>query len=85
MLHLAETKEPVVVHRKMQDLEEELSSEGFLRIHKGYLVNYDYIRLIGDTCVLLTNGERIPISRRKIQETKQQFLKLMRTQGAAFE
>lgn len=65
----------------MQDLEEELAPYGFLRIHKGYLVNYRFIRRIGEKDVLLTNDERVLMSRRKEQETKRSYLELMQGEG----
>jgi DNA-binding LytR/AlgR family response regulator len=82
MVHVSEKEELIPLRRSMQELENELASEGFLRIHKGYLVNYKHIRIIGDTDVELDNNERVPISRRKIQEVKEGFLKLMQNRGS---
>lgn len=81
LIHIQGQTEPLPIRRNLQELEEELSGDGFLRIHKGYLVNFDYIRLIEETDVQLTNGERVPMSRRKVQETKARFLKLMQNSG----
>ena len=52
----------------------ELVPQGFIRIHKGYLVNYRFIRRIDDTDVVLDNGERVPLSRRKIPESHKIFV-----------
>ena len=52
-----------------------------MRIHKGYLVNYKYIRRLEDTEAVLTNGERIPLSRRRVQEIRKRYLELMRGRG----
>ena len=65
----------------MQELEEELSGYGLLRIHKGYLLNYRFIRRIGDNEVTLTNGEKLPISRRKYQEIREAYMVLMQNEG----
>lgn len=46
MIHIAGGEEPVPLRRPMQEMETELLSKGFIRVHKGYLVNCDYIRLI---------------------------------------
>lgn len=77
LLHASNLAEPVLVRRSMQDLEEALAPSGFLRIHKGYLVNYKFIRRLENAEAVLTNGERIPLSRRRIQEIRTQYLELM--------
>lgn len=81
MIHIAGEQAPVPLRRPMQELESELQPKGFVRIHKGYLVNCDYIRLIEDGQVRLTNGESLPLSRRKVLETKQHFLSYIRSRG----
>ena len=81
MIHIAGGEGPVPLRRPMQEMEAELLSKGFIRVHKGYLVNCDYIRLIQDGQVCLMNGESLPLSRRKVLEVKQQFLTYMRTRG----
>lgn len=77
LLYLAEKEKPLELHRSMQDLEDTLSPEGFLRIHKGYLVNYRYIRHINSTDVELTTGQNLPLSRRRVQEIRDAYLALM--------
>lgn len=67
----------LTIHSAMQKLEEELMPHGFLRVHKGYLVNYRYITQIEQTEVLLSTGSRIPLSRRKVQEVREGYLELM--------
>ena len=80
-LYIMNQKEPAQLRRSMQELEEVLTPQGFLRIHKGYLVNYKYIRRLEDTEAVLTNGERIPLSRRRVQEIRKRYLELMRGRG----
>lgn len=82
LAYLAGEKEPVALHRRMQELEEELEKDGFLRIHKGYLVNFRFIRHIGSGDVTLTTGNSIPISRRKEQEVRDAYLRLMQGDGS---
>ncbi len=79
LVHVVGKSEPIELHRQMQELETELNPQGFLRIHKGYLVNYRFIRRIGETDVTLTNGEIVPMSRRKSQETKSEYMELMQS------
>lgn len=82
MLHIAGEREPIALRRPMQELEDELTPKGFIRVHKGYLVNCEYIQLIQEGQVRLSNGEVLPLSRRKVLEAKQRFLIYMRTHGA---
>lgn len=82
MIYIVGEREPVALRRPMQEMENELVSKGFIRIHKGYLVNCEYIQLIQDGQVRLVNGETLPLSRRKVLEAKQGFLTYMRTHGA---
>lgn len=82
LLHTSNLPEPMPVRRSMQELEETLASSGFLRIHKGYLVNYKFIRRLENTEAVLTNGERIPLSRRRVQDIRSQYLELMQGGGS---
>ena len=81
MAHIVGKEQPTELHKSMQELEEELTPQGFLRIHKGYLLNYRFIRRIGDNEVTLTNDEKLPISRRKYQEIRDAYMELMQNDG----
>lgn len=80
-VYAGEQKEPISVTYTMKDLEGQLAGRGFLRIHKGYLVNYRFIRRLTNTDVVLTNGEKLPISRLRVQEIRNQYLALMQGGG----
>ncbi len=47
-----------------------------LRIHKGYLANFLAITGFEGSDAILVTGERIPISRRKLQSVKSDFMVL---------
>ncbi|MBR0409357.1 MAG: LytTR family transcriptional regulator [Clostridia bacterium] len=81
LAHIVGKEQPTELHKSMQELEEELTPQGFLRIHKGYLLNYRFIRRIGDNEVSLTSGELLPISRRKYQEIRDAYMELMQNDG----
>lgn len=74
-------KEPEKIRLSMDGLEAQLSKYGFLRIHKGYLVNYKFIQRIDGDCVTLSTGAQVPVSRRKLQETREEYLRLSRDCG----
>ncbi len=70
-------EEDIEIRRSMQELEMELEDCGFIRVHKGFLVNCDYIELIDSSVIYLTGGETVPLSRRKAQDVKKRYLLLM--------
>ena len=74
-------KNPTSVRSSMQDLERQLTPWGFLRVHKGYLVNYRYIHMFKGNDIILEDGTAVPVSRRKMAEVKEQYMDLMQEKG----
>ena len=70
--------DPIEVRLSMKELEDELSGKGFIRIHKGYLVNYIYIRKISKNEVLLTNEKLLPLASKRREEIMEQYLQVSR-------
>lgn len=64
----------LTIRCKLMDIAIKLADFGFLKPHRSYLVNCQYIFYIGKTSLQLTNKEEIPISRGKVGEIKQAFL-----------
>ena len=62
----------------MGDLESKLKDHGFIRVHKGYLVNYLYIRQIGSNEVTLTNNKVLPLSSKRKDEIMEEYLSITR-------
>lgn len=54
----------------MKELESRLGQNGFIRIHKGYLVNFRYIYSIQKSNVILTDGRELPLSRNRANATE---------------
>jgi two-component system response regulator LytT len=77
LVHIEGRQNVITLTRTMGELESELEGEGFIRIHKGFLVNYRFIKVIADGEVALLNGESLPISRRKETEVKERLLELV--------
>lgn len=80
-MYISGREQPVPVYRSMETLEEELSPRGFIRVHKGMLVNYRYISRLLPLEVELTTGDTLPVSRRKAAEIKQKYLSLLAGNG----
>lgn len=62
----------------MKQAERDLGPFGFIRIHSGFLVNYRYIKLIGERDVVLNDGRRLPVSRNRVKEVRERYFDLMR-------
>ena len=61
------------VYKKLGDVEEELSDNGFLRCHRSYLVNMNAI-VSADSTFALTNGDTIPIRTKNAKEIKDTYI-----------
>ena len=61
------------INFRLKELEEKLIPFGFIRIHKGYLVNYRFIFSIENTEVLLDNGKSLPVSRYRLADVRQEY------------
>ena len=63
-------------------LEDKLREHGFLRIHKGYLLNYLYIRSIENEEIYLTTGISLPMSKKRKDEIMKQYMAISRKNSA---
>ena len=62
----------------LEELEQILDRKQFYSPHRSYIINLDYVDVIGDKELVMKNGERITISRLKRKEFKEIFYKYMR-------
>lgn len=74
--HILDEKEPIEVRKLISDLEQELSPYGFIRVHKGFLVNYNYIFKFTNDHVILKNDVKIPLSRQSKDSTIKKYMDL---------
>lgn len=58
--------------------EQELISHHFYRCHKTYLVNLEYVEALYKNYAILSNKERVAISRRKMTQFKEAFFAYIR-------
>ncbi|MDE7253117.1 MAG: LytTR family DNA-binding domain-containing protein [Acetatifactor sp.] len=63
-------------YAKIGELEEELQGR-FCRIHKGYLVNLSYVDEYSRTEIILTNGDKLPLSKYKYEDFVKAYLRFM--------
>ncbi|MCD8307157.1 MAG: LytTR family DNA-binding domain-containing protein [Clostridia bacterium] len=76
-IHFSKDGRTMTVMSSMQKFDDDLKSMGFMRIHKSYLVNYRFIRLIDTDEVVLTDNTRIPIGRTVRKTIRDDYLRLM--------
>lgn len=64
--------------RRFKDIEDKFTSKGFILIYRGCMVNINYIKSIGNLDITLDNGEKLPVSRYRMEEVKKSFIKVAR-------
>jgi len=75
------TEETITVYESLENIMRSLPME-FFQCHKSYIVNMSKIRRIQSGDIHLKNGERVPVSRAKINATKEAYVSFM---GQTFE
>ena len=80
-LFLADETAPLLIRASLRELEAKLEPAGFIRIHKGFVVNYRYIRRITSRSVLLDSGGDLPIGRDRLNPAREKYLALMKWKG----
>lgn len=73
-------KEVYDFYGKLERFERELP-EGFFRCHRSYIVNFEYVRRYDKLGIHLSNGESIPVSKRKYTEFCKAFLYYLKKKG----
>lgn len=62
-------------------LENSLQEKGFFRCHKSYLINLRYVDVYNRQEIILDNGERIVVAKRRYEEFCKEILGYMRKNG----
>lgn len=77
ILKIISNSEVIELRYRLKDIEINLEKYGFIRIHKGYLVNSKYIYRINKRGeIILESGERLPVSKRRIREVFEKLEKM---------
>lgn len=66
--------EIIRIYGTLREYEEQIGNNGFIRIHKSYLVNFRYIHSVEKNIVFLSSGEELPLSRYRANETKMKMM-----------
>ena len=74
ILHLINNEE-CECNLRMNELEEKLKEHGkFLKPHRSFLVNMDYIQSLTTHSIIMESGIKIPIPREKYAQIKQAYM-----------
>ena len=69
-----ERGEAVRARMKIAEAEKELEPHGFVRTHKGYLVNMNYVYRLRENEILLLNGKHVPVSRSYLNQIRMKIM-----------
>lgn len=81
VMELHGTEGVLPYYGQIGELEKQLSGKGFFRCHKSFLVNLKFVDTYSYQEVLLENGERLPIARRRYESFCQALLEHMKKRG----
>ncbi len=89
LLYLEVNNRKVTVHSQMGNVDfygkldtlEKCLPVHFFRCHRSFIVNMDFVMQISKTDLLITNGELIPVSKRKYQDFSIAFMKQIQKEG----
>lgn len=69
-----ERGDAVRARMKIAEAEKELEPHGFVRTHKGYLVNMNYVYRLRENEILLLNRKHVPVSRSYLNQVRMKIM-----------
>lgn len=78
-LYISTLTQQIQVYKKLDDYESILNKT-FVRVHKSFMVNMNYIKRIERVALTLKNGDVLPVSKTKYQLARDKFFKYMSEQ-----
>lgn len=74
-IYLSQQQKPIEVREGLSKLKDKLSlEECIMQVHKSFIVNMNYINLIGKDEILLDKKYKIPINYKKSAEIKEKYM-----------
>ncbi|MCR8746258.1 LytR/AlgR family response regulator transcription factor [Romboutsia lituseburensis] len=65
------------VRYSLEKIEKDLNLDNFIRCHKSFLINLNYVENIKQNVAILECGQEVPISRYRYKDVKEKFLKFL--------
>ena len=81
-IHTARDKESIEIYASMEELEGQLG-EGFYRCHRAYIVNMAHITEYGSDSILLTNGDKVYLAKKKYGEFVKAYMWYLQNGGVS--
>ena len=69
------------VRKAISEVYEELATEEFIRLSKGFIVNLRHVMSMQDHCILLRNGETVVVGASKLTEVRKRIASYWRRRG----
>lgn len=67
-------KRTIEISEKLTELEKKLSQDSFVRCHNSFIVNLNAVRELRRTEIVLEDGGTVPVSRNRLEKTRERFL-----------
>lgn len=64
-------------YSKLDEVETQLNSDDFIRVHQSYIVNIRYIKSLTKDGLTMSNGLFVPVSQRRYGDVKSKFMKYL--------
>lgn len=72
---LCRDKAIILFYESLKNVEEEIDDEMFMKVHRGYVVNLNYVDYLDKNDLYLTSGDVIPIARKYKQTLIERMMK----------
>lgn len=76
IIHLCDDKK-LDCNLTLADFEKQLTEQNFVKVHKSYLVNLNYVKNIQNNLAELVNGVTIPIAKHRFSDIKKLYLQFI--------
>lgn len=81
-IHIAGAQKNIEIYATMEELMEQLG-EDFYRCHRAYIVNMAYITEYGKDSVMLTNGDKVYVAKKKLGEFVKAYKRYLEDGGVS--
>lgn len=70
-----DSEKEYTVYKKLDDIEQEIKEEKFVRIHQSFIVNMDYVCDVKRYYAKLVNGRELPVSKQRYKSVACEYIK----------